>query len=120
MRANDRQHGGEHYRRHAYQHWDFVCDTRLPYLLGCATKYASRWQQKGGVEDLKKMVHFLDKAEEKGMRVPLYDEADLSRYCAQLGPIEASLVHYIMEGEWEDARTYAKDIIQEEKAANAT
>ena len=90
--ANARQHGGDHYQKNEYQHWDFVCDTNQHYLIGCATKYASRWQDKGGILDLEKMCHYLDKAEERGVRPPSYHRDNLERYCAQLGSIEARMV----------------------------
>jgi hypothetical protein len=59
--ANDRQVGGDHYKKE-YQHWDFVTDTGLPYLLGCFTKYVTRWRGKNGMEDLQKSLHYLQKA----------------------------------------------------------
>lgn len=60
--ANDRQIGGEHYKQDGgQQHWDFVAKHQLNYFIGCATKYVSRWRKKGGVEDLRKAVHFIDK-----------------------------------------------------------
>ncbi len=62
--ANDYQHGGQHYRRGGYQHWDFVNDTGMDYYQGNATKYVSRWRNKNGIEDLKKAEHYLTKAKE--------------------------------------------------------
>ena len=66
MPANNKQVGGGHYQGE-YQHWDFVCDVNMHYLLGCATKYLVRWREKNGVEDLKKAIHYVEKAEEKGV-----------------------------------------------------
>ena len=68
--ANLKQHGGEHYKSRDYQHWDWVCDTGMHYLLGCATKYVSRWRKKNGVEDLKKAIHYLEKATEEKVVPP--------------------------------------------------
>lgn len=62
--ANDRQVGGEHYRtetRYGLQHWDVVDIFGLDYFQGNITKYVFRWRKKGGVEDLKKARHYLDK-----------------------------------------------------------
>lgn len=58
--ANDRQVGGKHYQS-KIQHWDFVAANNLDYFQGQITKYVARWKNKGGVEDLKKARHFLDK-----------------------------------------------------------
>lgn len=64
MNSNDYQIGGNHYASE-YQHWDFVCDVKLHYLIACATKYVSRWRKKAGIEDLKKSKHYLFKARER-------------------------------------------------------
>lgn len=63
MSANDKQVGGDHYRKvPGEQHWDRIY--RLygrGYFVGCATKYAERYYEKNGKEDLEKAVHFLQK-----------------------------------------------------------
>lgn len=64
MKANDIQHGGNHYRDAIYQHWDWAIDCELKYLEGCITKYVFRWRRKNGLEDLKKAWHFAIKLRE--------------------------------------------------------
>ena len=64
--ANERQIGGDHYRSE-YQHWDFVENNGLGYLEGCATKYATRWRNKHGRQDLEKAKHYVDKLMELHM-----------------------------------------------------
>jgi hypothetical protein len=61
MKANDRQEGGSHYRKLGIQHWDYVVANGIPYLEACAIKYLTRWRDKGGIEDLKKARHYIDK-----------------------------------------------------------
>lgn len=63
--ANEKQVGGNHYKGREYEHWDFVDDLGLHYLVGCATKYISRWRGKNGLEDLCKAEHYLEKYCEK-------------------------------------------------------
>lgn len=60
-RANDRQVAGTHYKTHRYETWDVILDWNLGYLDGNAVKYLSRWRLKGGVQDLKKARHYIDK-----------------------------------------------------------
>lgn len=61
-KANDIQIGGEHYKQFkGYEPWDVITAWDLGYLEGTALKYISRWKHKGGVEDLKKAIHFLQK-----------------------------------------------------------
>lgn len=61
--ANDIQVAGTHYRAE-YQHWDWVNDNDMPYLLGAATKYIVRHRGKKGRQDLEKALHFIVKAAE--------------------------------------------------------
>jgi hypothetical protein len=62
MAANDRQINGDHYKQFkGTEPWDVVFAWGLGYLDGSALKYIARWKHKGGVNDLKKAVHFLEK-----------------------------------------------------------
>lgn len=60
MGANDKQVGGDHYQS-GYQHWDFVCETQMHYLIACATKYIIRHRKKNGKQDLEKAIHYIEK-----------------------------------------------------------
>ena len=60
--ANLIQIGGTHYKQFkGHEPWDVVIAWGLGYLDGTAVKYLSRWRHKGGVEDLKKAAHFIQK-----------------------------------------------------------
>lgn len=59
--VNDTQVGGEHYKQFAIQPWDAITDWNLGFLDGSAVAYISRWKLKGGVQDLEKAIHFLQK-----------------------------------------------------------
>lgn len=63
MSANDKQVGGKHYNKSksGQQHWDIVNDFSLDYFQGQITKYVMRWRDKGGIQDLEKARHVLDK-----------------------------------------------------------
>lgn len=61
MSANEKQVGGDHYRDQAIQPWDYIARNGLGYFEGNIVKYVSRWKQKGGIEDLRKARHYLDK-----------------------------------------------------------
>lgn len=65
MSANDYQVAGDHYKQFAgIEPWDVITGWGLGYLDGTALKYIARWKHKNGVEDLKKAIHFLEKAVE--------------------------------------------------------
>ncbi len=62
MSANDRQVGGSHYKREGrVEHWDIVAQHDLDYFQGQITKYTMRWRNKGGIQDLEKALHTLEK-----------------------------------------------------------
>lgn len=61
MSANDHQHGGNHYIKRSIQPWDAIVDWGLGFLDGNAVKYLARWRDKGGIEDLRKARHYIDK-----------------------------------------------------------
>ena len=60
MTANDTKTGGTHYQV-AIQPWDYIIANELGYLEGNVIKYVTRYKNKGGVEDLRKAQHYLDK-----------------------------------------------------------
>ena len=70
MSANDIQHGGVHYKQFRYETWDVIDDWGLGYFDGNAVKYLSRWQHKGGIEDLRKAKHYIEKLIEMKTSVP--------------------------------------------------
>jgi hypothetical protein len=66
MSADDMQVGGEHYRNKDIQPWTAMQAWMTPeqfkgFLWGNVIKYVARWQDKGGVEDLRKARHYMDK-----------------------------------------------------------
>jgi hypothetical protein len=61
QRADDMQVGGSHYKNKSIQPWDYIIGNNLGYMEGNIVKYVSRWRDKGGVDDLKKARHYLDK-----------------------------------------------------------
>lgn len=59
--ANATQVGGQHYAAKPIQPWDFIAANGLGYFEGNVVKYLSRWRDKGGVQDLHKAAHYLQK-----------------------------------------------------------
>lgn len=68
MSANNT--GPGHYKDKAIQPWDFIVSNNLGYLEGNVIKYISRWRQKGGVEDLRKAKHYIEKLIETAVNEP--------------------------------------------------
>jgi len=52
------QVGGNHYTKFPIQPYEFISKNDLSFFQGNVVKYVCRYQRKGGVEDLKKIVHY--------------------------------------------------------------
>lgn len=59
--ANSVQVGGDHYKTKGLQPWDAIIEWKMGFLDGNALKYLVRFRDKGGVEDLMKARHYIDK-----------------------------------------------------------
>lgn len=103
--ANEIQHGGDHYKNSDFQHWDFVIATGQSYLIGCATKYVSRWRRKNGIEDLRKAQHYCQKASEvRPQKIP-YKSEYLWKFLRSndLTLDEGEILVHILDHNWEEA-----------------
>jgi hypothetical protein len=59
---NDRGVRGQHYvTQSGIEHWDWVFTCELDYFCGNASKYIVRWKEKGGVNDLRKALSYVEK-----------------------------------------------------------
>jgi hypothetical protein len=94
--ANSRQVGGDHYKTAGLQHWDLFGPD---YLIGYATKYM-RWRKKGGVQDLEKAIHVVEKLREVLTEAnrPKYDVMNVDAWCRDAGLdwVEQKIVKLIM------------------------
>ncbi len=58
--ALDTQIGGTHYKNCAIQPVEFITKNKLGFLEGCVIKRICRYEDKNGLEDLKKAKHEID------------------------------------------------------------
>lgn len=58
--ALDRQPGGDHYRKTSIQPVVYNHANNLGFCEGNIVKYATRWRQKGGKEDILKIIHYAE------------------------------------------------------------
>ena len=54
------QVGGNHYKQFKIQPIEFILANNLGYIEGNIVKYICRYKFKNGVEDLKKIKHYVD------------------------------------------------------------
>jgi len=58
--SKDIQIGGTHYKDLKIQPIDYILGNQLGYCEANVVKYVSRWQSKGGIDDLRKAKHYID------------------------------------------------------------
>jgi hypothetical protein len=58
MNPLEEQVGGSHYKTMAIQPIEFILGNDLGFCEGSIIKYTCRYKQKGGVEDLNKVIHY--------------------------------------------------------------
>ena len=58
MSALERQVGGSHYKDLPIQPIEYILANDLPFCEGNIVKYVTRWKQKGGRQDLEKVIHY--------------------------------------------------------------
>lgn len=56
----DKQHGGDHYKKGGIQPIEYINSRRMLFAEGSVVKYVSRHQDKNGIEDIRKAIHFLE------------------------------------------------------------
>ena len=68
--SNDKQVGGDHYKAHPLkcpdcnteiQHWDIAWGMKFDMFQYIISKWLFRWRHKGGLEDLYKIRHAVNK-----------------------------------------------------------
>ena len=60
MSALDKQIGGKHYKKFKIQPIQYITANNIPYIEGNIIKYISRWRDKGGIDDLDKVIHYVE------------------------------------------------------------
>ena len=58
--ALDKQIAGNHYKEFVIQPIEFITKNNIPFIEGNIIKYICRWQDKGGVQDLDKVIHYVE------------------------------------------------------------
>lgn len=54
------QVGGGHYKSLKIQPVEYIHANNIPYIEGAIIKYATRWRDKGGLDDIRKIKHFAE------------------------------------------------------------
>ncbi len=64
LKSNDsalsKQVGGSHYKKLKIQPVEYIHANGIPFIEGCIIKYATRWRDKGGLQDIDKIIQFAE------------------------------------------------------------
>lgn len=60
MSALDKQESGNHYKDKGIQPIVYIHANNLGFCEGNVVKYVTRWKEKGGEDDLRKAIHYLE------------------------------------------------------------
>jgi len=60
MSALNKQVGGSHYKKLKIQPVEYIHANGIPFIEGCIIKYATRWRDKGGLQDIDKIIQFAE------------------------------------------------------------
>ena len=55
-----RQVGGTHYKDMAIQPLEFIMANNIGHIEACVIRYVCRHKEKGGAEDIRKAIHYLE------------------------------------------------------------
>lgn len=58
--ALSKQVSGGHYVKCAIQPIEYIHANNLPFIEGNVVKYITRWRDKNGVDDLRKVIHYIE------------------------------------------------------------
>lgn len=60
LKSTNYQVAGDHYKKLKIQPIEYILANDIPFAEGCIIKYATRWRDKGGIDDLRKIIQFCE------------------------------------------------------------
>ena len=102
MSQDERQVGGTHYKSldPKQEHWNLVLAHRWDYFQSQIIKYVMRWRVKGGIQDLEKAHHFLEKYIEAARAGEVHIDPTIRVDKYTFKQAEEIKEQFITEGSW--------------------
>lgn len=95
------QVGGDHYKDLEYQPIEFFEDLHLDAFQANVIKYLARWRKKGGVEDLRKALHYATIARQNDIKRDNERQKMIDRFVDQFDdPNENEVIRFAVEDIW--------------------
>lgn len=106
-----------------YQPIKFIIDVRADFIQGNIIKYVTRYRYKGGIEDLRKAIHYCDIAEELNVKskspVTISKLQTLCRRYVknnELTDLQYYAIQFCCSGNYKWVKRNLKEIIKKEEA----
>lgn len=116
--ALSKQIGGDHYKKYSYQPVEFSVQAKLSFIQGSIVKYIVRYEDKNGVEDIQKVIHYAELAKElKYIAKPKpYQLTYVHRFCTEnkLSPLQNDVVKKAFNGDFVGIINVCKNAIKPE------
>ena len=79
------QVGGAHYKSFVIQPTEYIFMNEIPFIEGNVIKYISRWRTKNGVEDLRKVIHYVE------LLIHLEEKKSATKIVQKTNPVQIEL-----------------------------
>lgn len=124
MINKDKEVGGTHYSDMKVEPIELIEAFNLNFVQGCIVKYVSRYKMKGGIEDLKKALHYCEdygckKFDRFSDRVDWTHKTDLivKMYCMlnNLDDLENQIIMYALKNDFEKCHAELENLIKRQE-----
>tara|TARA_R100001079_G_scaffold6469_1_gene3876 strand:+ start:50 stop:328 length:279 start_codon:yes stop_codon:yes gene_type:complete len=89
-----KQIGGSHYKSFAIEPWTFVQENNLNPFQANVIRYACRYKNKGGIQDLEKIIHYcemeIDFMKNKKKKNDHVTHAEVEEFAAEIAQMQDS------------------------------
>ena len=79
------QVGGNHYKNFVIQPTEYIFMNGIPFIEGNIIKYISRWRTKNGIEDLRKVIHYVE------LLIHLEEKKSATKVVQKTNPVQIEL-----------------------------
>ena len=91
-----KQIGGSHYKSFVIEPWTFVQENNLNPFQANVIRYACRYKNKGGIQDLEKIIHYCEmeidfmKKKKKEKEEELVSQGEVEELAAEIAQMQDS------------------------------
>ena len=89
-----KQIGGSHYKKYVIEPWTFIRENLLNPFQANVIRYACRYKNKGGIQDLEKIIHYcemeIDFMKKKKKKNDHVTHAEVEEFAAEIAQMQDS------------------------------